>query len=408
MKGLFSPDAWQGKEPMPLVPQCGKCNLWQHCKSPKMPVSGNGKRKVLIVAEAPGENEDERGIQLVGNAGGELLRLLGDLRISMRSDCWLDNAIICRPTDGEGQNRKPTSVEIGYCRPHLVKTLNDLQPEVIITLGGPATAAIIPLAWKDGEVEDIGRWVGWQIPSMKLNAWICPTYHPSFLLHEKNAAAELHVRRHLEAAFALQGRPWMDIPNLDKYTTVEFNPDQAAAAIQLMTQGSVPVAFDFETNMLKPDSRAAEILCCSVSDGYTSVAFPWRGAAVQAMRELITSTVPKITANHFELRWCRKFLGTEVRNWQWDTLLGAHWRRFHRGICSVKFQSFVLFGMPDYDSHLEPFKRGEEQGGNVPNRLKEVEPRVLLKYCAYDSLLESWIAKVQKEDGSGVELLCPY
>lgn len=397
-KGFYSPTAWGQREPLPLVPLCGKCGLWQHCQSPKMPVSGKGRRKVLIVAEAPGETEDLRNTQLVGNAGSELVRILATLGVDMRKDCWLDNSLRCRPMDKDGKNRTPTNDELSYCRPNLSNALKVLSPDVIIPLGIPAIKSVVALAWKDGEVDDAGSWVGWQIPSIKLNAWICPTYHPSFLLHEKNLAAELHVTKHLRAAFTLQDKPYKTLPNFEDRAKTTMDSQKAADIIRSLVIYGAPLAFDYETTTLKPDSEHAEIICCSVSNGEISIGYPWLGEAIVATKEMIQSDVPKIAANFpFEDRWTRKKLGCAVKNWYWDIVLGAHWKRCNRGICSLKFQAFVLLGMYDYDSHLNPYMQRADKNSNLPNRLKEVELEKLLKYCSMDSLLEVLVAQRQME-----------
>jgi hypothetical protein len=181
---------------------------------------------------------------------------------------------------------------------------------------------------------------------------------------------------------------------------VEHNDRKAAERIRGLTrhwlETGTPIAFDYETNCLKPDSRDARILCASLSDGTLSYAFPWTGVTAEAMRVFLTSGIPKIGANlRFENRWTMTKLGVEVENWRDDTLLGAHWKDCRRHICSVKFQAFVLLGMEDYDSHLHPYMTGK--GGNGINRLCEVEPKVLMKYCAMDSLLEWLISQVQME-----------
>jgi uracil-DNA glycosylase len=54
------------KAPSARVPQCGVCGLWRGCKTPKMEVSGKGKRRILIVGEAPGADEDTQGKPFVG------------------------------------------------------------------------------------------------------------------------------------------------------------------------------------------------------------------------------------------------------------------------------------------------------------------------------------------------------
>lgn len=383
--------------PLPTVPQCGACGIWQHCRSPKMKPTGEGKKKILIVAEAPGENEDKQGIQLVGNAGRHLMSLLRPLGINMRRDCWLTNACICRPTDDDGKNRRPTNKEIDFCRPNLRNTIRDLKPHVIIPLGDVAVRSVMELAYGQGiDHKDVGAWVGWRIPSIVLNAWVCPTYHPSFLLHEQSQVAELIVGRHLRAAAKLKGKPHTTPPDYLSQVRVETDHVRAAAAVRAMMRKGGPLAFDFETTTLKPDGPHAHILCCSVSDGVESIAFPWHGDAVAAVDELTKSGTPLVAANsRFEDRWTRNKLGHWVKNWLWDTVLGAHWGDCRHGINGLKFQAFVLLGMPDYSSHLEPYMK--QPNSNRPNRLREVDPLELLKYNGLDSILEMLVAKKQME-----------
>jgi uracil-DNA glycosylase family 4 len=394
--GFYTPTTWTAQKiPLVTVPQCGACGLYQHCQSPKMEPTGQGRRRVLIVAEAPGLNEDKRGIQLCGNAGAELSRILCNLDINLRKDCWLTNAVICRPQDKDGGNRKPSKDELDFCRPSLVRTILDLKPDVIIPMGGPAAYQVTSLAWKEDKDTDVGRWVGWRIPSIQLNAWICPTYHPSFLLHAKDPVAELHVTKHLKAAFELKGKPHKRNPAYSDRVLVTMDHKQAARAIGVFV-GQKPIAIDIETTTLKPDSKYAQIICCAVSDGESSVAYPWHGDAIEATRQLIHSDTPMIAANlNFEQRWFRKEFGRGVKNWHHDTVLGAHVLNCGHGICGLKFQAFVLLGVPDYSSHLDAYIAGDDN--NSPNRLREVEPSVLLHYCGLDALLECLVTEKQLE-----------
>src|SRR5690606_23623431 len=140
MAGFFPASQLQvAKAPPSLAPQCGACGLFKTCKSPKMPVSGKGRREILVVAEAPGKDEDDRGIQLVGESGQLLERAMRKAGVDMRKDCWLTNSLICRPPN----NRMPTKQEIDYCRPNLLKTIKELDPKVIILLGGSAVRSLI-------------------------------------------------------------------------------------------------------------------------------------------------------------------------------------------------------------------------------------------------------------------------
>jgi len=48
---------------------CAFCGLHNSCKNPKMPYSGKGNLKILIVGEYPTSNEDEKGTQFTGDSG---------------------------------------------------------------------------------------------------------------------------------------------------------------------------------------------------------------------------------------------------------------------------------------------------------------------------------------------------
>lgn len=403
--GFFSPTAWtKQKAPVALEPECGRCGLFKKCKNPKMPVTGQGRLKTLIVGEGPGEYEDLKGQQFVGNAGGELLSLLFSLGINMRQDCWLYNAISCRASTPQGKNRTPLTEEVDWCRPGVLNLIERLKPERIILLGKHAVHSVCKYAWgndDNGEYTGEGqmaRWAGWRIPSTKLNAWLCPTYHPSWILHnlDRNKFSREFVRQHLQAAFETKGRPYAEGPDYRKQVRIESDPQKAANTIRVFIAFGKPVAFDFETDRLKPDAQDSKILCCAISDGRTSMAFPWAGPAIPAMKELLLSQLPKIAANmRFEHRWVWRHLGIQVRNWQWDTLLGAHWRDCQHGLCGLKFQAFVRLGVPDYASHLDALMKGIDS--NSPNQLHRADPHDLMLYNGLDALYEVLVAKHQQE-----------
>lgn len=388
---FFSSSSVTQSAPVPLVPRCGACGLHTSCKSPKMEVDGDGKRGVLIVGEAPGKHEDARGLPFVGDSGKLLSETLYECGVDLRRDCWITNAIVCRPPG----NETPTDKEISYCRPNVVGAIRDLKPRVVILLGGVAVKSVLGWLWKDNP-GGVTQWAGFQVPSQRIDAWICPTFHPSFVLREERGTAGLWFRRHLREAFSLDSRPWDGSPP-DYASRVEIveSPTRAAKIVREMIRRGGPVAFDYETDRLKPDRPEARIVCCSVCwRGKRTIAYPWHGEAVEATRELLRSPLPKRASNlKFEERWSRAKLKTRVRNWEWDTMQAAHVIDNRSGITSIKFQSFVLLGQPTYNETVEPYLSGP--GPNEPNRIREVDLRDLLLYCGMDSLLEFLVAERQ-------------
>ena len=400
MNGFFAASECLTKAPLPLIPQCGRCGLYRSCQSPKMAAAGKGQRKILVVGEAPGRTEDAKGKPFVGKSGKYLQGVLAEYGVDLFRDCWVTNAAICRPA----KNKLPEKA-IDHCRPNLVKVIQELQPEIVVLLGAAPVKSVIGWLWKE-DVGTIGRWAGWQIPSQKINAFVCPTWHPAAVLREQDGRSggvmELLFKQHLEAACKLEGRPWRKLPDYERRVETTLDVNYAEQVLDRLRAAGKPVAFDLETDRLKPDHRDARIVCCSVSDGETTLAFPWHGRAILAMGMFIDCDCPKIASNQkFEHRWIRKVFDHDVRNWAFDTMLGAHTLDNRPGITSIKFQAFVRLGVDSWDDHVKPFF--QSKGSNEPNRIREISLEKLLTYCATDSLMEWHVAKLQAKD-LGVDL----
>src|SRR3974390_571070 len=96
-------------------------------------VRGAGKRstKIMIVGEAPGAREDETHQAFVGPAGQLLTTLLTEVGIS-REDCYITNAVKCRPPG----NATPSRSETKVCgSTYLAEEIRVLDPPLILSLG---------------------------------------------------------------------------------------------------------------------------------------------------------------------------------------------------------------------------------------------------------------------------------
>jgi len=394
IKDGFWPEEKRFTKPVrdPYVAMCGACGLSKHCKSPKMPHTGQGRKRILFIAEAPGEEEDRRNVQLIGQAGQFLRRHLAQLHVDLDVDCWKTNAVICRPVN----NEKPTSTMINACQANVLATIRKTHPHVIVLLGESANISLLPLIW-DGDPTPVGKWVGWTIPSRRFNAWVCPTYHPSFIIRAGDNALELLFHKHLAKFMKLRGRPYSEKPvQEESFVECIYRPAKAARLIREITEGRGPTAFDYETTCLKPDwGEEAKIVSASICWGHNKVAaFPFCGDVPEAMRSYLRCPRPKIASNlKFEERWSRTKLNTRVRNWYWDTMQAAHVLDFRRGITSIKFQAFVLLGVGQYNDTIKPYI--ESKGTSHLNRMAHAPLNELLVYNGLDSLLEYRVAKIQ-------------
>lgn len=385
-------------KPLPVLPQCGTCGLLKACKSPKLPVAGKGKAGILVVTDRPNKRQDEVG--RYQGADVHLQTLKEELRrhrIDLFEDCWVVGAAACHtPLD-----KKAREAAL-HCRPLLLDRINELKPTAVLLLGWAPLRSVVGYLWKEDIGKEFQKWQGWQVPVRRWNCWLTPTFHPADLELIDHEVMRLRFRQDVAKIvdLARSGRPYDgDPPDLRDAVKI-VNPVEGAGWIQgAFSVSADPVAFDFETNMLKPDHWQSSIACVSVSNGTTTVVTPWVGPVPEAFKAFLLSKTPKVASNmKFEDRWCRRILKIAPRNWHWDTMLAAHVLDPRDGISSIKFQSFVRLGMEQYDDKVGPFLKGDEDGGYSQNRVRHCDQTALMLYCGLDSLLEVLVADHQRKE----------
>jgi uracil-DNA glycosylase family 4 len=377
-----------------LSPKCGACGLYKTCKTPKMRPWGKGSLGILVVGEAPEELEDIKGRPFAGPSGDFLRDAISRIGADF-DDLLITNSIICRPP---GNKMPQKGKEVAYCRPNLVKTIEESKPRVVITLGRNALETVINPYWR-AELGVMERWTGHRIPLEK--HWVCPTWHPSHLLRQQNTMMDRMFMGHLFAALAIQDPPPV-LPNFEDRIEKLYDESEIVKALQGFDRPGSSFAFDYETNCLKPEYPKARIWSCAVSDGQRTVAYPFFGKAVRATSILLRSNLTrKIAANlKFEERWTLKHLGHPVTNWDWDTMLATHAIDNRPAVCSLKFQAFVQLGVPTYnDYHVEQYLKTAPNSHY--NRIHEAELGLVLRYNGMDALLEHRLARRQQRDFGG-------
>ncbi|HAC56406.1 TPA: uracil-DNA glycosylase [Candidatus Saccharibacteria bacterium] len=100
---------------------------------------GNPAANIVFIGEAPGKAEDEQGLPFVG-ASGRFLNEMLEAAGLVRADVYITNIVKYRPPN----NRDPLPEEKKAFWPYLMRQLEIIQPEVIITLGRHSGAAFIP------------------------------------------------------------------------------------------------------------------------------------------------------------------------------------------------------------------------------------------------------------------------
>ncbi len=186
------------------VAGCRACSL---CQTRRQTVFGVGHPRAhwMIVGEAPGEQEDQRGEPFVGAAGqllDNMLRAIGlgrsgpddgnnpgasdrktghdnvaaeigiapSLEADPRRQVYIANTLKCRPPG----NRNPQPAELQKCEPFLVRQIELVQPRVILAMGRFAVQALLRTDEAIGRLRGrVHRYQG--VP-------LIVTYHPAYLL----------------------------------------------------------------------------------------------------------------------------------------------------------------------------------------------------------------------------------
>lgn len=138
---------------------------------------GNPNADIVFVGEAPGKNEDEKGIPFVGAAGKFLDEMLASIRLE-RADVYITNIVKYRPPN----NRDPEPEEKKEFFPYLIKQLAVIEPKILIPLGRHSMNAFLP-DFKISEVHGKVYRRKLLIDGQEKEMLILPLYHPAAALY---------------------------------------------------------------------------------------------------------------------------------------------------------------------------------------------------------------------------------
>ncbi|ARV60364.1 uracil-DNA glycosylase [Nostocales cyanobacterium HT-58-2] len=153
--------------------QCHRCGLGD-TRTHAVVGRGNLKALIMVVGEAPGQNEDETGLPFVGKAGQLLEKILASVKLDTEKDVFISNINKCRPPG----NRVPTNEEMEACKPYLLEQIRLVDPKIILLTGATAVKGLT--GDKRGITKIRGQWMEWQ-------GRLCmPVFHPSYLLRNQS------------------------------------------------------------------------------------------------------------------------------------------------------------------------------------------------------------------------------
>ncbi len=139
--------------------------------------------ELMLIGEAPGEQEAIQGRPFVGKAGKNLDAFLQTVSLK-REEIYITNVVKIRPNKisaaGRVVNRPPTKDEKAMFTPWLMREIGIVKPKAIVTLGNVALQAF---------VDDVigsrhGRWSEVNVDGANLPLFAL--YHPASVIY--NAA----------------------------------------------------------------------------------------------------------------------------------------------------------------------------------------------------------------------------
>ena len=363
--------------PSPEHSTCQKCRLFEGCRSPFMsPGNIQNGSDILIVGEAPGEEEDLQGRAFVGKSGQELRRVLRALDMNPDNVVYT-NAVRCRPPDN-----KISKKYINYCKQFLLDEIEELDPEYVLLMGNSPLEAVL-------NQSGITTWNG--VVVEENNRVYIPMFHPAYILRNPEILDEW-LEGFVKLSDMLEGI-------LEDEVEYEYNYPKTVVEIRTMAdelRESDIISYDLETTSLDPFSDNQEIIVMSFAKRGKSWAFPldhnetwFDGMDLNNIEVIVRNLLkehPGIVGHNikFDLQHSMRYdIKFETFG---DTMLISHLLDSRRGIHSLKRLAGLHLGMYKYDDELEEYKRTNKEadpgrGGNYGN----IPLNVLLPYSCMDT-----------------------
>ena len=168
-------------------PNCQECEL---AEFRTQVVQGEGPipSNIMLLLEAPGKEEDEKGRPAIGKAGQKLDGILESVGID-RKETWVDNCLHCRPPDND--IRRFPNAQVVCPKLYLQKTIDIIKPKVIMAMGATAASRWFP-GREAREIAELQR-------ELVNGITVVGSFHPSYALRMGEEIEE-SIRRSLMRA----------------------------------------------------------------------------------------------------------------------------------------------------------------------------------------------------------------
>ena len=138
-------------------------------------LNGSPEARVMFIGEAPGrKGADRTRVPFSGDqSGANFDRFLNSIELT-RKEIFITSAALCNPRSESGANRRPTQKELKNCSSFLRRTIEVVNPRVIVTLGSVALEALKRIEYHELSLKE---------SAARIHSWndrvLVPIYHPS-------------------------------------------------------------------------------------------------------------------------------------------------------------------------------------------------------------------------------------
>lgn len=373
---------------------CKKCKLYLRAKNPCIIGRGDLNSKILILGECPGKTEDEQGQVFVGKSGKFLQFYINNIGL----DCYISNAVLCRPTDANGKNKTPTPTEIESCKAFTIDLIRTMKPKVVLTVGNIALQQLLKLNL------NIETARGKVFYHPELNTYVIPTYHPAYILrtNDKRHRDEFISDLSLAREYSLKPPP----RKIESSSRSLQDPFDISEYFDLVLN-STSVAIDLETTSTDwKTGRITDIsVCCEIGKG---IHIDWKYIAdnpklCSKLKDILASDkIEKVFHNaDFDIKFLRS-VGLKVSDPIFDTMLAYHTLTMSyeggKAISLYKLKTMTWFLTQEggYESILDEFGGiVGVQSGNTEESTKAKKPTLKERRSLFD---EQELAKVTNLD----------
>ena len=154
---------------------CTRCPAMCERSAVLSELNGSVAARIMFIGEAPGrKGADRTRVPFSGDQSGQNFdRFLASIGLS-RKHIFITSAALCNPRTESGANRKPSKAELKNCSQFLLRTLELVDPSLVVTLGSVALEALKSIAPHALTLKD---------SAAQIHDWhgrvLVPIYHPS-------------------------------------------------------------------------------------------------------------------------------------------------------------------------------------------------------------------------------------